>query len=83
MHANRIHLLSGHSLGGTHSLESSSMIVPAGHSHTPLQTCGQIIKLNLLAHVVAHVGSMPHLFTTCPLTVQFPVNSKQSLHKNL
>ena len=69
-------ILSGHSLEGTHSLESSSMIVPAGHSHTPvaLQPLGQSLKPNLLAHVVAHVGSIPHCLKICPLTVQIPVN---------
>ena len=66
------YILSGHSLAGTHSLESSSMIVPAGHSHTPLQTLEQALKLNLLAHVVAHLGSIPQSFRICPLTVQFP-----------
>ena len=67
------YILSGHSFAGTHSLESSSMIVPAGHSHTPLQIIGQNLKSNLLVHVVAHLGSIPHCFTICPLTVQFPV----------
>ena len=73
-------ILSGHSLEGTHSLESSSMIVPAGHPHTPiaLQTSEQTLKPNLLAHVVAHVGSIPHCLKICPLTVQFPVNSKHN-----
>ena len=60
VHYENIHVLSGHSLEGTHLLESSSMIVPLGHVHTPLQTCGQDIKLNLLAQVVAHSGSSPH-----------------------
>ena len=73
-------ILSGHSLEGTHSLESSSMIVPAGHSHTPfaLQPSRQALKLNLLAHVVAHVGSIPHCLKICPLTVQIAVNSKHN-----
>ena len=62
-------ILSGHSLGGTHLFETSSMTVPLGHSH-PLttQTAGQGLGMNLLLHVVAQRGSAAHSFTTCPST---------------
>ena len=66
------YVLSGHSLEGTHLLESSSMIVPLGHVHTPVQTRSKGLKKNLLAQVVGN--SSPHGCTICPSTVQFPVN---------
>ena len=58
-------ILSGHLSGDTHSFRSSSIIVPSGHSHPdPLstQTRGQILKKNLLAHVVAQLGSAVQFF---------------------
>lgn len=50
-------LLSGHLSMDTHSFLSSSITVPSGHSHPPPQISRQILKNNLLAHVVAQLGS--------------------------
>ena len=64
-------ILSGHSSGDTHSFRSSSIIVPSGHSHPvalTVQTGGQPLKKNLLAHVVAQL--VIQFFRTCPLTGQ-------------
>ena len=54
------------------------MIVPSGHSHTPLQTLEQNLKSNLLAQVVAHSGFSPQSLKTCPLTVQFATQLKNN-----
>ena len=60
-----IAILSGHLSGVTHSFRSSSIIVPSGHSHPDLsavQFRGQTLKKNLLAHVVAQLGSAVQFF---------------------
>ena len=47
------YILVGHSSGGTHILESSSMTVPVGHSHPPTtQILGQGLGMNLSLQVV-------------------------------
>ena len=55
------------------------MIVPGGHSQTPVHTSGQTETMpDLLAHVAAHEGSTPHFLKICPLTEQFPINNKHN-----
>ena len=60
------------------------MIVPGGHSQTPLHTSGQtetmpdLLAPDMLAHVAAHEGSEPHSLKICPLTEQFPINNKHN-----
>ena len=46
------YVLVGHSSGGTHIFESSSMTVPLGHSHPPTtQILGQGLGRNLSSQV--------------------------------
>ena len=66
---NTVFILLGHLSGDTHSFRSSSIMVPAGHSHPlTLQIRRQPLRRNLLAQVVAHPGGTVQFFRTCPLT---------------